>query len=165
MLLLPTGQVLSLVADGRRSYIDVEVFTSTGQPDPAWRPTISSVPSTLTRGSSFQISGTQFNGFSVGTDYGDDATMATNYPLVRLTNSATGHVFYARTHDHSTMAIATGDAIVSTMSESQCWLTESRPDQGWLRSNSRAAACCPHTVCNSRAPTMAAEFFRSPPSP
>src|SRR5439155_12528892 len=115
MLLLPTGQVLSLVADGRRSHIDVEVFTSTGQPDPAWRPTISSVPSTLTRGSSFQISGTQFNGFSVGTDYGDDATMATNYPLVRLTNSATAHVFYARTHDHSTKAIATGNAIVSTM--------------------------------------------------
>ena len=40
--------------------------------------------------------------------------MATNYPLVRITNVATGHVFYARTHDHSTMAIATGNAIVST---------------------------------------------------
>ena len=68
----------------------------------------------LTRGASFQISGTQFNGLSVGADYGDDATMATNYPLVRITNDATNHVFYARTHDHSTMGIATGTAIVST---------------------------------------------------
>ncbi len=40
--------------------------------------------------------------------------MATNYPLVRITNNATGHVFYARTHDHSTMAIATGNALVFT---------------------------------------------------
>jgi len=39
---------------------------------------------------------------------------ATNYPLVRITNQATGQVFYARTHDHSTMAVATGNAIVST---------------------------------------------------
>ena len=39
---------------------------------------------------------------------------ATNYPLVRITNQATGHVFYARTHDHSTMAVATGNAVVST---------------------------------------------------
>jgi hypothetical protein len=35
--------------------------------------------------------------------------------LVRITNTATGHVFYARTHDHSTMAVATGRTPVSTM--------------------------------------------------
>jgi hypothetical protein len=114
-LLLPTGQVLSLVADGKANHIDVELFTSTGRPDPAWRPSITSVPSTLTRGTTVQISGTQFNGLSIGSDYGDDCTNATNYPIVRVTNDATGHVFYARTHDHSTMAIATGSAIVSTM--------------------------------------------------
>ena len=62
-----------------------------------------------------QVSGTQFNGLTVGSDYGDDCTNATNYPIVRITNIATGHVFYARTHDHSTMAIATGSTIVSTM--------------------------------------------------
>jgi hypothetical protein len=33
---------------------------------------------------------------------------------VRLVNTATGHVFYARTHAHSTMAVATGSATVST---------------------------------------------------
>ena len=112
-LLLPTGQVLSLVADG--IHIDAELFTGTGQPDPAWRPNITSVPNTLTRGTTVQISGTQFNGLSFGSDYGDDCTNATNYPIVRITNKATRHVFYARTHGHSTMAIATGSTIVSTM--------------------------------------------------
>jgi hypothetical protein len=114
-LVLPTGQVLSLVADGMQNHIDAELFTSTGAPDPAWRPTITSAPGTLSRGSTVQIFGTQFNGLSVGSDYGDDCTNATNYPIVRITNEATRHVFYARTHDHSTMAIATGSAIVSTM--------------------------------------------------
>ena len=112
LLLLPTGQALSVVAEGQTT--DVEIYTSKGKPDPSWAPSIKTVPTTLTRGSSFQISGRQFNGLSSGADYGDDATMATNYPLVRITNIATGHVFYARTHDHSTMAIATGSAIVST---------------------------------------------------
>ena len=112
MLLLPTGQVLSLVANGQT--VDAELYTSKGKPNSAWAPAISSVPGALTRGSSYQISGTQFNGLSCGSDYGDDATMATNYPLVRITNEATGHVFYARTHDHSTMAIATGSTIVFT---------------------------------------------------
>jgi hypothetical protein len=112
-LLLPTGQVLSVVADG--IHIDAELFTGQGRPDPTWRPNITSVPATLTRGTTVQISGTQFNGLSYGSDYGDDCTNATNYPLVRITNIATGHVFYARTHDHSTMAIATGSTVVSTM--------------------------------------------------
>jgi hypothetical protein len=112
-LLLPTGQVLSLVADG--IHIDAELFTSSGPPDPTWRPNITSVPSTLTRGTTVQISGTQFNGLTAGSDYGDDCTNATNYPVVRITNLGTRHVFYARTHDHSTMAIATGNTVVSTM--------------------------------------------------
>jgi len=31
---------------------------------------------------------------------------ATNYPLVRITNRSTGHVFYARTHGFSSMSVA-----------------------------------------------------------
>jgi hypothetical protein len=63
----------------------------------------------------YTISGTQFNGLSQGAAYGDDSQSATNYPLVRITNLGTGHVFYARTHDHSSMGVATGAAIVSTL--------------------------------------------------
>ena len=49
-----------------------------------------------------------------GAMYNDDFQDATNYPLVRITNTATGHVFYARTHNHSSMGVATGSLIVTT---------------------------------------------------
>jgi hypothetical protein len=38
---------------------------------------------------------------------------ATNFPLVRITSLQTFHVFYSRTHDHSSMAVASED-VVST---------------------------------------------------
>ena len=46
--------------------------------------------------------------------FGDELNAATNYPLVRITNTASGHIIYARTHDHSSMGVATGTKIVST---------------------------------------------------
>jgi hypothetical protein len=33
--------------------------------------------------------------------YSDDPQAAANYPLVRITNNRTGHVFYSQTHDHT----------------------------------------------------------------
>lgn len=63
-------------------------------------------------GKSYIISGTQFNGLSAGAAYGDNAQMATNYPIVVMLT--TKGIFAARTHDHSTMGIATGNKIVST---------------------------------------------------
>jgi hypothetical protein len=59
------------------------------------------------------IKGTQFNGFSQCAMYGDDNQSATNWPLVRITNSTTGKVVYARTHAFSTMGIVTGTKQVS----------------------------------------------------
>lgn len=108
---LPTGQLL---------YTDftnnVEVFTPSGSYNPAWAPTISNAPQSLQRGSTGNtILGTQFNGMSQGAAYGDDFQNATNYPLVRLVNQATGHVFYCRTHNPSTMAVATGSKKVSAL--------------------------------------------------
>jgi hypothetical protein len=44
--------------------------------------------------------------------YGDDAQMATNYPLVRLKHG--NQVRFCRTYDHSTMAVATGKKMVHT---------------------------------------------------
>jgi hypothetical protein len=72
------------------------------------------VTTSVTRGTTYPISGTQFNGLSQAAAFGDEYETATNYPLVRITNNSTGHVFYAKTHNHSTMAVATGSAIVST---------------------------------------------------
>jgi hypothetical protein len=56
----------------------------------------------------YRISGTQFNGYSQDSMFGDDFQNATNYPLVRITDSQ-GSIFYARTHAHSTMAVTTGN--------------------------------------------------------
>lgn len=109
MLLLPSGQVL--FTDGSQ---DVEIYTPSGVPDPSWAPAITSAPTSVTRGNTYKISGTQFNGLTQASMYGDDASAATNYPLVRITNHATGHVFYARTSGHSSMGVATGSNIVST---------------------------------------------------
>lgn len=55
----------------------------------------------------------RFNGVTQGAAFGDDVQAATNYPLVRVTNLTTAHVFYCRTHDPSSMAVAS-DAEVST---------------------------------------------------
>jgi len=109
MLMLPTGQVLFTdTAD------EVEIYTPAGSPNSAWAPTISNCPSAVVPGQTYTISGTQFNGLSQASAYGDDSQNATNYPLVRITNHKTQHVIYFRTHDHSTMAVATGSSTVST---------------------------------------------------
>lgn len=110
LLLLPTGQVLNVLNLNSSSAI----YMPSGNPDPAWLPTIISVPTTVQSGQTYTITGTQFNGVSQGVNYGDEAQAATNYPLVRITNSATQHVFYCRTHNHSTMGVATGNIPVST---------------------------------------------------
>ena len=85
-----------------------------GKPDRAWAPTISAVPDKLKRGKTYTATGTQFNGLSQAAGFGDEYETNTNYPLVRITNQATGHVFFARTHDHSSMGVATGSTPVST---------------------------------------------------
>jgi hypothetical protein len=105
LLVLPSGEVL-LAGDA--------VYIPKGSVNSAWAPTITSVPSTLTPGSTYQISGTQFNGLSQANSFGDEFQTNTNYPLVRITNTASGQVYYARTHDHSTMGVATGSTTVST---------------------------------------------------
>ena len=110
MLVLPTGQILFI--DGSQ---DVEIYTPSGSPNAAWAPTIGTYPSSIVRGAnhSYKITGTQFNGLSQGAMFGDDAQMATNYPLVRV-SYANGGIYYCRAFHPSTMAVATGNATVST---------------------------------------------------
>ena len=59
------------------------------------------------------MKGIHLNGFSQTNAYGDDATMAENYPLVRLTTS-TGRVLFARTHGFSSMAIASPATVTAS---------------------------------------------------
>ena len=105
-LVLPTGQVMALQTLGS----NVWIYTPSGGPNASWAPTISSVPSALTPNFTYALSGKQLNGLSQGAFYGDDVQAATNYPLVRITNTASGHVFYARTFNHSTMSVAPSTA-------------------------------------------------------
>jgi len=109
LILLPTGQVLH--TNGSSS---MAIYTPDGAPDPAWKPSITSVPTALLPGHTYTLHGRQINGLSQAVIYGDEGAMATNYPIVRLRNTGTGNVVYCRTHDHSTMGIQTGAVVHTT---------------------------------------------------
>ncbi|HEY1869113.1 MAG TPA: hypothetical protein VGG70_12520 [Candidatus Cybelea sp.] len=106
LLMLPTGQVLE--NDGSS---DMEVYTSKGHAMPKARPRITYVPSTLSRGSTYTAQGVLFNGVSQTNFYGDDVSQSTNFPIVRITNTGTGHVFYAKTHGFSYMGVASTSSV------------------------------------------------------
>ena len=104
MLALPNGQVL--FNDGSSQ---MEVYTAGGTPNASWKPSITSLSSTtLAPGSTYALSGKQLAGLDQGAAYGDDAQDNTNFPLVRITNSATGVVTYARTSDWTSVSVAPG---------------------------------------------------------
>jgi len=101
---LPTGQIL--LTDFSN---DIELYTPASGPRREWAPVVAYVPNSLRAGRPYQAFGFRFNGLSQGAFYGDDAQAATNFPLVRITNLATGHVRYSRAHDPSTMAVVSND--------------------------------------------------------
>lgn len=104
-LTLPTGQLMF------SDFFSVSVFTPSAGYNSAWAPSIQAAPSSVVPGGSYSISGYRFNGMSQGAAYGDDHQSATNFPLVRITNNASGHVFYSRTHGFSSMAVASNDLV------------------------------------------------------
>ncbi len=104
LLLLPTGEVMLNLNF---------VYKSTGTFQNAWRPTITQFTQSLDEGGNYQIWGTQFNGLSQANAFGDEFQIDGNFPMVRITNDATGDVRYAHTYDFTT-GVATGPAIVST---------------------------------------------------
>ena len=108
-VVLPTGQVL--FTDFSSS---VEIYTPSGSPCTGCAPKITSVKATLTHGSvNNRLTGTQLNGVTQGSYYGDDNQSATNFPLVRITDSA-GNVVYCKTHGWLG-GVATGTTPVSTL--------------------------------------------------
>jgi hypothetical protein len=111
LLPLPSGQILVLTPSLN---VLARLYNPLGSPLGTWAPTITVAPTNVTRGQTYALTGTQLNGLSEAAHVGDELTSATNYPLVRLTNNATGHVVYARTHGHSSMGVATGTLPVST---------------------------------------------------
>ena len=106
-LLLPSGQILMLSNQA-------VLYTPTGSPKSSWAPTITTAPSSISSGQTYQVSGTQFGGMGQGISFGDEYQNATNYPLVRITNKSSGKVVYARTHGISSMGVQTGNATITT---------------------------------------------------
>jgi len=106
LLLLPTGEIM---IDGTK------VYKGTGTYQQAVAPVL--FPPgvvVIQRGSTYVATGANFNGWSEAHGFGDEFQTATNYPLVRLTNTTTGHVFYARTHDHNRMGVTRAKSPSST---------------------------------------------------
>ncbi|SRR5579862_327120 len=109
LLPLPNGQVLAVDETN-----DVEIYTpDSTTPNPAWAPANLRVKRDLTAGASYKLVGVRLNGMSQACAFGDESQCATNYPLVRITNVATGHVFYSRTHDHTSMAVASPNDVAT----------------------------------------------------
>ncbi|HUN33711.1 MAG TPA: hypothetical protein VMU95_17005 [Trebonia sp.] len=104
LLTLPNGQVL--FDDGSSQ---MEVWTAGGTPSASWKPSITWLSSaTLAPGRTYSLSGTQLAGLDQGAAYGDDVQDNTNFPLVRITNNATGAVTYARTSNWTSVSVAPG---------------------------------------------------------
>jgi len=106
---LPDGSVLygqNQTSTSSQYYI----YTPAGSQLTAGKPVIANISqSTCT---SFNITGTKFNGISEGACYGDDGQMATNYPVIRLTSGS--NVYYARTSNWNSTGVQTGSLPTST---------------------------------------------------
>jgi hypothetical protein len=110
LLVLPNGQVMF-----GHKFAAPALYTPDGTPLADCAPVVESVEPTVIQlqGGTYQLTGVRLHGVSQACSYGDDATNATNYPIVRL---HTPHgVVYCRTHGHSTMGIVkAGDTTTST---------------------------------------------------
>jgi hypothetical protein len=114
-LMLPTGEVMLSDSNG-----SIELYTPAPGVVDNGIPSILAAPkligdgpeaetgSTITmyRGRSYTLPVYRMNGISQGAYYGDDAQMSTNFPVVRVTNNASGHVAFFRTYDHSNRSIS-----------------------------------------------------------
>jgi Kelch motif len=109
---VPTGQIL--LTNGSNQLAFYTLAAGDG-PQSSWMPTITSFTftppprgSSIQNPGSFTLTGTQLNGPDEGAAYGDDEQMAENYPIVQLTNTVTGTVYYGTTSNWSSTGVATG---------------------------------------------------------
>jgi hypothetical protein len=113
LLDLPDGTILFSDAAGPTDpYGQLYVYKPGTPPLAAGKPAISSITANIA-GVSYHLTGTLFNGISEGAAFGDDAQMASNYPLVRFTDGL-GNVYYGRTYNWSSTGVMTGSTPVTT---------------------------------------------------
>ena len=106
MLDLPNGTVLYQGSNNIYFYTPSDSAITAGQP----------VIQNISQNSdgSFLLTGTGLNGLNQGALYGDDKQMDSNYPLVRLTSTTTGNIYYARTYNWSSTSVQTGSRALTT---------------------------------------------------
>jgi hypothetical protein len=109
MLMLPNGQMLFHANHTQQ----LHVYTPDVTNNPSWQPTISSIAD---QGSgNYILTGTRISGISEGASYGDDAQMASNYPIVQLKDGS-GNIYYATTTNWSYTGVsAAGDTTAHTV--------------------------------------------------
>jgi hypothetical protein len=98
---LPDGTVLFTDDQSLQLY----VYRPAGASLAAGQPGIANI--TRNVDGSYVLTGTNLNGLSEGSAYGDDLQNASNFPLVRLLDGA-GNVHYARTYNWSSTGVMTG---------------------------------------------------------
>jgi Abnormal spindle-like microcephaly-assoc'd, ASPM-SPD-2-Hydin len=110
LMILPTGQIMFTDFSGL-----VEIYTPASGIVSGVAPSINPISGTIGSPSTNNtLAGTQLNGLSENNAYGDDYQGATNYPLVKLVQTAApNNVYFAATHDETTHSIAPG-TVVST---------------------------------------------------
>jgi hypothetical protein len=96
MLALPSGQIMVSGANSGQ----IAFYEPAGTPSSSWRPTIIEIGVPVN--GTYTLAGTQLNGLTTGADFGDDAKLATNYPIVSLVSGST--VAYARSFNVDQMA-------------------------------------------------------------
>ena len=101
---LPDGSILYAQNQSSNS-ASYYVYQPFGSQTAAGKPTITGISQTSC--TSYQISGTQFNGISEGSAYGDDWQMSTNYPVIRLTNGS--NVYYCRSFNWNSTGVRRGN--------------------------------------------------------
>jgi len=109
MLALPDGTILFVGGQNSQS---LYVYTPDGTPLAQGQPGIYSI--TENANGSYHLNGTNLNGISEGAAYGDDEQMDSNYPLVQMTNSTSGNVYYARTFNWNSTSVQTGSRVTTT---------------------------------------------------
>ncbi len=106
-LVLPTSDILLVETDAA----NMELIAGTKTTNQSWAPAITSVSKlTMSAGGTYSLDGTQLAGVTSGAAYGDDVQASTNYPLVRIVNNTSHHVFYARTFNFTSVSVAPGTA-------------------------------------------------------
>ena len=109
MLDLPDGTVLFV---GGQNSSSLYIYTPDSTPLAAGKPVINSISENAD--GTYHLTGIGLNGISEGAAYGDDEQMDSNYPLVRMTNTVSGNVYYARAFNRSSTSVMTSNRVLTT---------------------------------------------------